>query len=128
MKKKKKLRILVSLVAGFVLWCFHDFLAKSIVKLWLNSGASFGSFEGGGVILLVLNLVFIGILLKFFGTKLGAFLMVAGAVGNIMDRVLFGAVRDYWDFLGLFWNNLNDWFIALGMLILLIEIWKENTK
>ena len=49
---------------------------------------------------------------------LAAGLFFAGALSNILDRLLYGAVRDWLPLL-IVKNNLADWAIFLGILLLL---------
>jgi len=50
------------------------------------------------------------------------FLLFLGAASNIIDRLKFGYVIDYFNF-HFFYNNLADIIIWLGIVIYLIEIW-----
>ena len=130
MKEKRKpsfwLSIGVSLLAGYSLWLWHQSLGLS--NYYLNKGISFGGLSEKGVWVGIFSALVVVCLLKIFRAKYGAVVMAAGAWANLIDRCLYSGVRDYCNFLGLFWNNINDWVIGWGMVILLIEIWKENTK
>jgi lipoprotein signal peptidase len=44
-------------------------------------------------------------------------LILAGGSANVVSRLVWGGVVDYWNFLGLFANNLADWMIVGGALI-----------
>lgn len=63
---------------------------------------------------------------KFFG--IGAGLFIAGAIGNMIDRLFFGFVRDFisiefvnfWPFNTVF--NLADVFVCIGVILLIIYI------
>lgn len=48
-------------------------------------------------------------------------LIIVGAVSNILDRILYGAVIDYVDISFLFAFNLADVMIVVGVLILLAK-------
>lgn len=56
-------------------------------------------------------------------------LFFGGAVSNILDRMFFGAVKD-WIKIPLFgiYNNLADWFIFIGLAMFLIYNRKELKK
>lgn len=75
-----------------------------------------------------LMMLVLAINLYVFRGKLGMSVLASAALVNIADRIRFGGVRDYWNFMGLWVNNINDWIIGVGIVILLIEIWKENTR
>jgi signal peptidase II len=106
--------------------------------LTLNRGMSFGLFNGaaaaGGIKILLLSIVAAGIVIglvywlsrvasPLLGFAIG--LIIGGAVGNIVDRIRYGAVVDFLDFhIGLYhWPafNLADSAICLGVGIMLFE-------
>jgi len=127
-KKKKNLRLLFFLLGFLFIWLVDNWLAKNclVVK---NYGISFGI---NGVFFLCLNIFFILFLswywvIKIFG-NIGVFLILTGGWLNLIDRIRFGFVSDYWKFFGLY-NNLADWIIGIGILIFLVEeLWKKKCK
>lgn len=91
-----------------------------------NSGSSFGMFSGYNLALLIIGIVFVSLIIynrkEFCIDKLSSFatgLIIGGAIGNILDRILFGHVTDYLNFL--FWPvfNMADSCITVGVMILL---------
>ncbi len=44
-------------------------------------------------------------------------LILAGGAANALSRIVWGGVVDYWNFLGLFYNNLADYMIVAGLLL-----------
>lgn len=102
----------------------HNFLA-SIWPVVENRGVSWGWGEDFGVWLAG------GIwLILFLGAKrIGSFglkLMLLGGAVNLLDRLIFGAVRDYWQFFGGVYNNVADFFIGFGLVIFAVELWKKK--
>lgn len=104
----------------------------NLVLVW-NYGISFGMFSNrdssmGKYVLIALALVIIGILLKWLinavtrvqAASIG--LVVGGAVGNIIDRILYGAVADFLDFHIAGWHwpafNVADSAICIGVIVL----------
>lgn len=76
----------------------------------INEGVSFGVFLGSEVLLwVVLSIIFIWL----YRHKL--WLILAGGMANIVSRLVWGGVVDYWNFFGLFHNNLADWMIVGGL-------------
>ncbi len=75
-----------------------DFLQVRFVE---NTGAAFSMFQGAGSFFGVAALVAIGVVLWFLrsarsGWEVGAFgLIMAGAAGNLIDRIAHGAVVDF---------------------------------
>ena len=100
------------------------------ITLVLNSGAAFGLFKGRSVFFMVstaLVIVFICLYVIRGGykdlltlTALG--LILGGAAGNLIDRVLFGYVIDFLDFR--IWPvfNIADASITIGASILAIRL------
>ena len=80
----------------------HKFLpAVNLVHI-NNSGVAFGFFSGGGVLVLVLTLVALCALVTYFlrhparpGLWLPTGLLVGGALGNLIDRLINGSVTDF---------------------------------
>lgn len=105
----------------------------NIVMVW-NQGISFGILNGAAgqtsLILTVLSaLICTGFVVWLFYTKnrvqnLGAALIIGGALGNMIDRIRFGAVIDFLDFhaFGYHWPafNLADSAIVVGVFTLII--------
>ena len=105
----------------------------SLVPVW-NTGISFGLFADlamGGVELAIVALAIVAGLLwwlarietRMAGCAIG--LVVGGALGNVIDRLRFGAV---FDFLDLHWGdwhwpafNLADAAITVGVVLLLLD-------
>lgn len=57
----------------------------------------------------------------------GLLLIVIGGAFNTYQKIRFGVVHDYWNFLGLgIYNNLNDWMIGVGLLLYIIGVWKKK--
>jgi len=106
-----------------------------------NTGAAFGMFGNSTLGLTIVSVVFI---LLFFVYDIfchnnsawylcGMSLVVAGAIGNLVDRIAFGYVRDFISIhLFSFVFNLADLFITLGVICfgiyLLLSIIKETKE
>jgi signal peptidase II len=105
------------------------------VMVW-NQGISFGLFnnnsEMGALILiafsliLTIGLIFWNLMAQKFIHMLGLSFIIGGAIGNIIDRVRFGAVVDFVDVhvAGFHWPafNIADSFIVIGGILLAIHI------
>lgn len=106
----------------------------NLVLVW-NRGVSFGMFsdhpEWMPIILTIVALTITAILLVWLWkaeTKLSVYALsfvIGGAIGNVIDRVRFGAVVDFLDFhaFGYHWPafNIADAAIFIGVVLLLIE-------
>jgi signal peptidase II len=106
----------------------------NLVLVW-NRGVSFGMFDSasrlGPWVLSGLALVVVVLLLGWLRrvdhplTAAGLGLIIGGAIGNVIDRVRFGAVIDFLDFHALGWHwpafNVADSAICVGALLLLVD-------
>jgi signal peptidase II len=91
-----------------------------------NTGVAFSLFSGGGALVLVFTFLALAVLVGYFtirpdrsGLWLPTGLLVGGAIGNLIDRLVHGAVTD---FIKLpFWPafNVADMSITFGVLALL---------
>ena len=106
----------------------------NLVTVW-NYGVSFGMFNSGSSaaawIFVALALVIAGALVVWLlrtdrvliGAALG--LVTGGAIGNVVDRVRFGAVFDFLDFHAFGWHwpafNVADSAITIGVAVLFID-------
>ena len=106
----------------------------NLVLAW-NRGISFGMFGGlgdwGPWVLVVLALVISVVLARWMIkaenrlTLVSLALIIGGALGNVIDRIRFGAVVDFLDVhvLGYHWPafNVADSAITVGAAILILE-------
>ena len=96
-----------------------------------NTGASFGILQNMNALLLVLSIaVIIGIIVYLKKNpeqrSLPFALILAGALGNSIDRILYGAVTDFISFS--FWPafNVADSAITIGVILLLVSEWRKK--
>ena len=106
----------------------------NLVPVW-NTGISFGMFAGYSDwmpaiisgITIIISLVLLAWLLVTVSvvTKLALSLILGGAVGNIIDRIRFGAVIDFVDihFMDFHWPafNIADSAITIGVALFLLD-------
>ncbi len=103
----------------------------NLVLVW-NRGVSFGMFQAGGEhgrwLLVGMAVLVSAVLLVWLRReqrllpRLAIWLILAGALGNVVDRVRFGAVIDFLDFhaFGYHWPafNVADSAIVVGAVLL----------
>lgn len=105
----------------------------NLVPVW-NTGVSFGLFGDTGTsrwILVAVALVIVVILLVWLAraesgmVSIGLVLVIGGALGNVLDRVFYGAVIDFFDIhaFGFHWPafNIADATIVFGTALLLYD-------
>lgn len=95
---------------------------------WKNTGAAFGIFQNGGLIFTMLGIV-VGLgILNYYPIiprsdkylRIALALQLAGALGNLTDRLTIGHVVDFVSILRLPVFNVADLSITMGLLFLLI--------
>ena len=107
-----------------------------LTMVW-NRGVSFGIGQSEGIMRWVLVILTTAIAIGFTiwlikatrrFTGLALALVIGGAFGNVIDRVRFGAVVDFFDFSGLirpyFFNyvfNVADAAISVGAVLLFVD-------
>ncbi|MCG8492106.1 MAG: signal peptidase II [Sneathiellales bacterium] len=113
-----------------------------LVMVW-NSGVSFGMFSGGETtrwILVGLSTLISLVLVvwlarateKLLGYALG--MILGGAIGNIVDRIHYGRVADFFDFDLYFMRwpafNIADILIVCGVAVMLVQslFFDENSS
>ncbi len=103
---------------------------------WYNTGAAFGLFQGMGTVFIILAFVIsIAILIYYprvprqdWTLRLAMSLQMAGALGNLIDRLTIGHVTDFIA-IGSFpvWN-IADASITVGVFVLLLGIWLQERR
>ncbi|MFA5532601.1 MAG: signal peptidase II [Candidatus Shapirobacteria bacterium] len=126
MKKIASFKLLGLILGLILVWLVHNIYCQSGLIIIENYGLSL-SINIFNIVFL--NIVFVLILGWVYLTNsfksLG--LILIGGMVNLIDRLYFGYVRDYWNLGGGVVNNLNDWIIGIGVLLFLIELlWKKS--
>lgn len=106
-----------------------DQITKYFWTTVTNTGAAFGILKGFNIPLLVISLIALVIAIFFYirdkEIKIPLTFLIAGIIGNSIDRIFFGHVRDFIN-LG-FWPvfNLADSYNVIGVVLLIIILWKK---
>lgn len=101
-----------------------------------NKGAAFGLFSNWAPFLLFVTIITIIVIIlcyrqmkkRNFTLRLAFSLILGGAFGNLLDRLLLGEVRDFLDFR--IWPifNLADTCVCLGVGLFLFEVIRKEQK
>lgn len=103
-----------------------------------NTGAAFGIGSNSTSMFIVVNIVVIGLITYFAFSKkeeisksilIALYLIIAGGISNLIDRIVRGFVIDYIDISQVIKYpvfNLADIFIVMGCIIIAIYIIKDN--
>ena len=98
-----------------------------------NTGAGFGILKAQALILIFISIFVIGILIYNFDRiknnetllQILAGFVLGGTIGNLIDRLAYGHVIDFLDFQ--IWPifNFADSFVTIGVIGLIIYLWKK---
>jgi len=142
-KKDMTMKILITAIALL----FVDQVIKTIVSIQqpiidlavvtiryiTNTGASFGMLQGNNQAFIWISLIVLGIFMisydKFSGKSMNwVYLLSAGILSNLVDRIFRGSVVDYID-LG-WWPvfNIADSLIVIGVIGLIIQLFREERQ
>lgn len=104
---------------------------------WTNSGAAFGMLQDRGLIFAILAvIVSIGIIYYFprvalssWGLRVALTMQLGGALGNLVDRILFnGEVTDFISVGSFAVFNVADSSITIGVVILILSMLIEERR
>ena len=98
-----------------------------------NTGASFGIFQNANEVLTVISVIVIAVLFAVMilsvknrngWFRAALILMLAGGIGNLVDRFVFGFVRDwiYFELIDFAVFNLADSGLTVGCVLLIIYV------
>ena len=91
-----------------------------------NTGAIFGILKDNNIFLIILTIAIIGIIIytikkeKKYRLELG--IILAGAIGNLIDRILYGHVIDFIHIKYWYVFNLADAYITIGIILIIYKI------
>ncbi|PWH12984.1 MAG: signal peptidase II [Anaerolineae bacterium] len=102
---------------------------------WYNTGAAFGMFQGFGWVFTILAFVVAALIIYYYPQvhpedwwlRLAMGLQLGGALGNVIDRLIFnGRVTDFISVGAFPVFNVADSSITIGVLILLLGVWYKE--
>jgi signal peptidase II len=113
-------------ISGISVGAQHKFLPGIQLVHVRNSGVAFGFLSGGGALVLLFTFAALAVLLTYFISHptrpwlwVPTGLLVGGALGNLLDRILNGAVTDFIKLPHWPAFNVADMSITFGVLALL---------
>lgn len=104
---------------------------------WKNSGAAFGMLQGFGGIFSILSILVSLVIIYYFPQvsvkdwtlRLAMAMQLGGALGNLVDRVLFdGFVTDFISVGSFPVFNIADASISVGVAILILGMWVKEQQ
>ena len=98
-----------------------------------NTGSAFGLFKGLNIFFILFSIVVIIIVFYYLKRiknnekilQFSAGLLLGGTIGNLIDRLYYGAVTDFIDFR--IWPvfNIADSAVTISVIFLIILLWKK---
>ena len=144
--KKTNINILITMLLVVI-----DQISKELINIYLrlnesikiinnffyitnahNEGAAWSILSGNTLILIIITFIAIYLIHKYTKEYKGIFkyILYGGIIGNLIDRIFYGYVRDFIDFRIFNYNypvfNISDICIFIGIFILIIKIVKDE--
>ena len=103
-----------------------------------NFGAAWSMLEGKTLFFVMIGVIALGFMAYFFKhsksneylTKFGLILMMSGTLGNLIDRICFGYVRDFLHFVIFNYDfpifNIADMALCIGVGFLIVDVVLEE--
>ncbi len=138
--------LIVDQISKILVVKFLDLNSVTVIKNFFyltytnNAGAAFSILTDKRIFLVLVGIIIIILLIYYLKkhqikntiNKIAFALVIGGSLGNLIDRIIRGSVVDFIDIKIFSYNfpifNLADTFITIGVLLLLININKEETK
>ena len=112
-----------------LLLILSDQITKYFFSFVFNTGGAFGILKGINIFFVIINVVILGVCLYYYKKKkfrIPLLFLISGIIGNLIDRVYFGYVRDFIS-IGTFpVFNLADSFNFIGIVLLIVIFWKKD--
>lgn len=118
-----KYLVINNLSLGSSLSIIDNFFYVTYIR---NTGIAFGLFQNKNIFMIIIISIIIILLLIFYKKEknkhltlnISIVLIISGAIGNLIDRIIRGYIVDYINFT--FWPafNLADSFVVIGSILL----------
>ena len=104
------------------------------IRHWHNQGAAFGLFQQGNLVFMVLAII-VSILIIYYyprssrqdwWLRLAMSMQLSGAVGNLIDRFIYGRVTDFISLGNFAIFNVADSSITVGVAVMVLGIWLKE--
>ena len=101
-----------------------------------NTGAAFGLFKGANAVFMILAVIVAGAIIYYFPSvskkdwviRVALSMQLAGALGNLIDRVSIGHVTDFVSVGNFPVFNVADASITVGVGVMIIGMWVQEKR
>lgn len=103
---------------------------------WENTGAAFGLFQQGGLVFGILAVIVSIFIVAYYPQvpkdatlmRVSLAMQLGGALGNLIDRIVFGPVTDFISVMGFPVFNIADSAITVGVGLLILGLWLSEKR
>lgn len=103
---------------------------------WFNTGVAFGMFQNGNLLFAIIAaIVSVAIFIVYPRIpreerilRIATSMMLAGAIGNLIDRITVGHVTDFISIGSFAVFNVADMSITLGVCVLVLGVWLQERR
>jgi signal peptidase II len=103
---------------------------------WNNTGAAFGLFPDGGTIFMIVAILVSAAIIYYYpqvpkektAYRIAMGMQLAGALGNLIDRLVHGPVTDFISLGRFAVFNVADSSISIGTAILVVAMWMDERQ
>ncbi len=101
---------------------------------WENTGAAFGFFQNGGWLFGIMAVIVAVMIILYFPQipkdkilmRIAIAMQLGGALGNLIDRIVFGPVTDFISVGNFAVFNIADSSITVGVGLLILALWLDE--
>ncbi|MBI3036030.1 signal peptidase II [Candidatus Woesearchaeota archaeon] len=98
-----------------------------------NTGSAFGLFKGLNIFFISFSVIVVAVTFYYINSikqnekalQLAVGLLLGGTIGNLSDRLLYGAVTDFIDLRVWPVFNIADSAVTVSVILLVILLWKK---
>jgi len=103
---------------------------------WENTGAAFGFFQNGGLVFTIMAVIVSIVIVIYYPQipkekklmRVAMAMQLGGALGNLIDRLVFGPVTDFISVGNFAVFNIADSNITVGVGLLILALWLDGRK
>lgn len=131
---KAVVRSAIPLGSYYSLWDWLTPIARFVHIT--NTGVAFGMFQGNNTVFIILAIIVSIVIILYYPRvpkddlilRIALGMELAGAAGNLIDRIVFGYVTDFISVGNFAVFNIADSSITVGVAVMLLGLWLQERK